>query len=246
MTQVFGRNSDIREKGILSEELFINSEITILIVDDNPVNVKMEQVVLGKAGYSTAGTTDGEACFEMARNQNPDLILLDINMSKISGIEICKTLKKNKGTAEIPVIFVTASTDDDTLKEAFEAGGSDYVRKPVNKIELLARINSALTHKKLVERLIEKEKLEGVMEMAGAVCHEMNQPLQVVSGYSELLLMDIPPDSPAYGNVKKIKAQVGRMREITRKLMCITRYETRPYIKETKIIDIDTASGAET
>jgi len=230
----------------LSAELFNNSEITILIVDDNPVNVKMEQVVLEKAGYCTAGTTDGEVCFDMAKKQNPDLILLDINMPNISGIEICKTLKKNKGTADIPVIFVTASTDDDTLQEAFESGGSDYVRKPVNKIELLARIKSGLTQRKLVERLIEKEKLEGVMEMAGAVCHEMNQPLQVVSGYSELLLMDIPPDSPAYANMKKIKAQVGRMGEITRKLMGITRYETRHYIRDTKIIDIDRASGAET
>ena len=92
------------------------------------------------------------------------------------------------------------------------------------------------------EELLRQEKLQGVIEMAGAVCHELNQPLQVVSGISELLMMDVEDDNPFNGNVKTIKEQVVRMGEITRKLMRITKYETKDYLKG-KIIDIDKATG---
>ena len=88
---------------------------------------------------------------------------------------------------------------------------------------------------------IEREKLQGVIEMAGAICHEMNQPMQAVSGYSELLLMDISEDNPMFTNIQKIKGQIDRMGKITEKLKAITRYETKDYLKG-KIIDIDRAS----
>ena len=77
--------------------------------------------------------------------------------------------------------------------------------------------------------------------MAGAVCHELNQPLQVVSGNTELLLMDITEDNPLYGNIKTIKEQVHLMGEITKKLMKVTKYRTKDYLTS-KIIDIDKAS----
>ena len=89
--------------------------------------------------------------------------------------------------------------------------------------------------------LAEKEKLQGVIEMAGAVYHELNQPMQVISGNSELLLMDISEGNPLYRNIKTIKRQVDRMEIITKKFMRITRYKNKDYLKN-KIIDIDEAS----
>ncbi len=97
-------------------------------------------------------------------------------------------------------------------------------------------------HKRAQEDRVQREKLQGVIEMAGAVCHELNQPLQAVSGYSELLMGDVSEDNPLYGDIKKIKAEISRMGQITRKLMHITRYETKDYIEGAKIIDIDRAS----
>ena len=90
------------------------------------------------------------------------------------------------------------------------------------------------------ERL-EREKLEGILELAGAVCHELNQPLQSISGYSELLLMDMDDSHPLYARIAKIKQQVNRMGEITSKLMGIATYETKDYLSG-KIIDIDKAA----
>ena len=218
---------------------------TILIVDDSPVSSLVVSLMLKKnSDFCTVRVWDGSECIKKIKEVKPDLILLDIQMPGMNGIEVCKVLKKDEGTCDMPIIFVTASTDDETLREAFDAGGTDYVRKPVNKIELLARIKSVLLQKKLEKKLLEEEKLSGVLEMAGAVCHELNQPIQVVSGYSELLLMDMEKDNSAYPYIKMIKEQTDEMGSITRKLMRITKYETQDYIEGNRIIDIDKAVGA--
>jgi len=109
-------------------------------------------------------------------------------------------------------------------------------------VELLARIKSALVHQDLTKKLLEEEKLEGVLQMAGAVCHELNQPMQSISGFSQLLIMDMPEDDPKFEYLKIVKEQIDKMAEITKKLMRITKYETVDYIESTKIIDIHKAS----
>ncbi len=97
----------------------------------------------------------------------------------------------------------------------------------------------------LQKELREREKLQGVLEMAGAICHELNQPLQSVSGFSELLLMDMETGSPNYKMLKKIKAGIKRIGDLTGKIMKITRYHSKPYLNESKIIDIEKASRYE-
>jgi CheY-like chemotaxis protein len=218
------------------------SDITILIVDDNPVNVKLGQALLEREGYRTVSALDGRECLETAKRLKPDLILLDIFMPEISGIEVCKALRRDIQTRPIPVVFLTANTDNKILKAAFESGGRDYVRKPVNKTELLLRIKCVLDQEKLGQTLLEEEKLKAVLEMAGAVCHELNQPMQTVAGYAQILIMNTDPEDPLAARVEKIKQQIDRMGKITRKLTRITRYETKDYILGKKIIDIDKAS----
>ena len=221
------------------------SKSTVFIVDDSPVTTKIISRMLKKnSDYYSVKIWDGPECIKKAKEVKPDLILLDIQMPGMNGIEVCKVLRKDEQTHDIPVIFVTANTDNETLKEAFESGGTDYVRKPVNKIELLARIKSVLIQKKLEKRLMEKEKLNGVLEMAGGICHDLNQPMQVVSGYSELLLMDMGKENLAYPYIKMIKEQIDEMGSITRKLMRITKYETKDYTEGSIIIDIDKAASA--
>jgi PAS domain S-box-containing protein len=101
-----------------------------------------------------------------------------------------------------------------------------------------------VTERKRAEsELLKMEKLQAVMEMAGAVCHELNQPMQAVSGYAELIAAGTSENNPQNEDIKKIKAQIDRMGTITKKLMRITRYETKAYLEGSKIIDIDKASG---
>jgi K+-sensing histidine kinase KdpD len=97
--------------------------------------------------------------------------------------------------------------------------------------------------RQLEEERLQRERLEGVIEMAGAACHEINQPLQTLFGYSHLLLQNLPEDSPQFGEIKKIKDSIDQLGKITKKIMHITRYETKEYIEGSKIIDIDKASS---
>ncbi len=100
-----------------------------------------------------------------------------------------------------------------------------------------------ISDRKLAEKeRLKKEKLHGVIEMAGAACHELNQPLQIVSGYYELLLNEIPADHPFIEELNLIRDQIEKMGRITLKIMKITKYRTKPYIKGSMIIDIDKSS----
>lgn len=97
--------------------------------------------------------------------------------------------------------------------------------------------------KQLEEERLQSERLKGVIEMAGAACHELNQPLQVISAYSQLLLNNLSEDHPQFEEIKKIKEMTDRLGQITKKIMYITRYETKEYVDGFKIIDIDKASS---
>jgi K+-sensing histidine kinase KdpD len=96
--------------------------------------------------------------------------------------------------------------------------------------------------RQLEEERMQRERLQGVIEMAGAACHELNQPLQTLFGYSHLLLGELPEDSPLFGKIEEIKKSIDQLGQITKKIMHITRYETKEYIGWSKIIDIDKAS----
>jgi CheY-like chemotaxis protein len=223
----------------------VPSNSTILVADDSRISVSIAINMLEKNGYRTLSAKNGPECLQLAKTSKPDVILLDIVMPGMSGIEVCRALTEDAETNDIPVIFVTGNTDNKILEEAFEAGGTDYVRKPVGKTELMARIKSVLTHKMLLTQLIEEQKLQGVLEMAGAVCHEMNQPLQVIAGHSDLLMVDMPEDDPRHDHISEIMEHVKRMGLITNKLMRITKYKTRDYIAGKKIVDIDKASNTD-
>ncbi len=102
-------------------------------------------------------------------------------------------------------------------------------------------LTDATDRKKSEEMIREKDRLQGVLELSGAVCHEMNQPLMSIQGYFDLFTMDIPDGDPMHERINKIQEQIERLTNITKKLMEISRYETKNYLKE-KIVDIAKAS----
>lgn len=134
------------------------SQKTILIVDDEHVNIRLIESMLEKKGYFTIKATNGRECLETIGSIKPDLILLDIYMPEMSGIMVCKTLKANEENKDIPVIFVTANTDNEILLEAFKSGCSDYVRKPINEAELLVRVRHVLRIKEYQDEITKLNK----------------------------------------------------------------------------------------
>ena len=124
---------------------------TVLIVDDEPLNVDLLEQELGAAGYRTLSATSGEEGLAAAAKTQPDLILLDVMMSGIDGYETCRQLKNAEATRTIPVIFLTALTDTFEKVRAFRAGAVDYVTKPFETEELLARVGTHIALRREIE-----------------------------------------------------------------------------------------------
>jgi signal transduction histidine kinase len=114
-----------------------------------------------------------------------------------------------------------------------------FYLKITKKIDDFVEVIIKLIINLFIKEHLKNEKLTGALEMAGAVCHELNQPMMVVSGYVELILMNMSKDDPTYDKMIKIKDQIDRMSNITSKLMKIARYETREYVDGIQIIDIE-------
>ena len=121
----------------------------ILIVDDNPANLDILQARLTANNYETITAKDGEAGLAMAREKQPDLILLDIMMPKMDGIEVCRRLKSDPALPFMPIVMVTAKADSKDVVAGLEAGGDDYLTKPVDHSALIARVKSMLRIKAL-------------------------------------------------------------------------------------------------
>lgn len=121
------------------------TDASILIVDDNPVVIKLLHAMLARAGYQVVQAASGQQALALlASDCLPDLILLDIDMPGVSGLEACRLIKENPRTADIPVIFVTASNDKEHIVNGFAAGAQDYIIKPSTQEELLARVRTHL------------------------------------------------------------------------------------------------------
>ncbi len=152
---VFSGIREIPERRIFSGSLeFDNSkEPQIMIVDDVSENIDFLENILQKSGFRTISASSGEQAIELLKEHTPDLILLDIVMPGLSGFETCAKIQSNRDFIDIPVIFLSAKKDEKTIIESFIYGGIDYVVKPFNSPELLARVNTHLQLKSAKEKL---------------------------------------------------------------------------------------------
>ena len=133
----------------------------ILVVDDQPNNLKLIANVLGQE-YSLSIANSGINALKMLENGVPDLILLDVMMPEMDGFEVCKKIKENENTKNIPIIFLTAKSDIDDIVKGFDYGAVDYITKPFNLIEMKVRIKNHLSlyhAKQEIEQInMEKDK----------------------------------------------------------------------------------------
>ena len=151
---------------------------TILIVDDTPANLSVLAECLSTAGYSLMVAEDGEEALSQTQLSRPSLILLDVMMPGIDGFETCRRLKAAETTRDIPVIFMTALADTSEKVRAFSAGAVDYITKPIQHAEALARINTHLTLCQL-RRELEKE-LALKQKFMRIAAHDLRNPLCLI------------------------------------------------------------------
>ena len=189
----------------------------ILVVDDTPENLQIVGETLSRQlTCDLSFATDGRQALESAKEYPPDLILLDVMMPGMDGYAACRALKADPATAEIPVLFLTAKVEATDVAAGFDAGAVDYIAKPFNPIELVARVRTQLRIRRAEEERVRYEaqlrqiqKTESLNRMAGAVAHNFNNQLQSVLGNLELALEDLPPGSGTAG-LLKTSLQAGR------------------------------------
>ena len=127
----------------------------VLIVDDNPENLRLLSSILNQHGYKARPATSGKLALQAVKHTLPDIILLDIRMPEMDGYEVCRLLKEDSLTMEIPVIFVSALEDAESKIRAFQCGGVDYLTKPFHEAEVLARIKAHVTLHRMQQGLEE-------------------------------------------------------------------------------------------
>ena len=125
----------------------------VLIADDNPTNVELMEAFLAESNYKIAIAVDGQDTLDKVKEFQPDLILLDIMMPKLSGFEVCEQLKSDPKTKDIMILMVTALTELGDIERAVMAGCDDYLSKPVNKHELLKRAENMLKLRSVTDEL---------------------------------------------------------------------------------------------
>jgi CheY-like chemotaxis protein len=140
------------ETGTAGNESFL-SQSTVLIVDDNAQNVELLSAFLESLSVKIVTAADGVEALEKVAEHNPDLILLDIMMPRMSGFQVCKTLKGDVRTRDIQVLMVTALNELGDIEAANECGTDDFISKPVNKFELMTRVKSLLRVRHLKNEL---------------------------------------------------------------------------------------------
>jgi len=177
---------------------------SLLLVDDIPTNLKMLFNYLKNLGFKVRIANNGEKAIEQVERTLPDLILLDVMMPNMDGFEVCRRLKANVQTRDIPVIFMTAKTETVDKVKGFEVGAVDYVTKPIQQEEVFARINAHLTIRNLQKSL--QQKNSDLEAFAHSVAHDIKNPVNTIMGYTDILIEDLAAttDSDSLTLLKKI------------------------------------------
>lgn len=161
----------------------------ILVIDDMPEQITYSGNILRAEGYRVFAATSGKAVYRYLERHTPNLILLDIQMSDTSGFEICKKIKENPKTQDIPVIFITAKTNPELITQCFEAGGCDYIKKPFVKEEYLGRIeNHIMLSVQRKQLIIANDELT---QFCSAVSHDLKAPFNIINMLIEMLQQEL-------------------------------------------------------
>ncbi|MFO7448033.1 MAG: response regulator [Ignavibacteriaceae bacterium] len=215
----------------------------ILVIDDLPENVFLLQDRLENEGYEVLTAYDGQSGIDKTLTENPDLVLLDVMMPGMSGIEVCKTLVSNSATMNIPIILVTAKSGAEDTKEGLEAGAFDYIKKPFSRVELLARVNSALKLSEAHKALVELEQKNTYAATVVTTNHKIKQPLTLMSLSSAAIKRELTKEEISKDNILKrlvyIETAIKEINDVLNQLNAIKKPVFSDYVKNIKMIEVD-------
>jgi signal transduction histidine kinase len=198
----------------------------ILIVDDESLNREMLIRRLQREGCSPVGVRSGPEALDLLRREKFDVILLDIQMPGMNGIEVLQTLKNDQNLRHLPVIMLSALTDVDRVARCIELGAEDYLPKPINAVLLRARLGASLEKKRFrdhelvqAEELLRASKLQSIGALAGGLAHDFNNMLTAVLGNLSLLRLQGHLPAETLPSIAEAERGATRAQELTRYLL---------------------------
>jgi two-component system, sensor histidine kinase and response regulator len=207
---------------------------SILVVDDQPINVQLLKRKLERAGLAVVTASNGLEALEQVKVHRPDLILLDLMMPDMDGIEVCQRLQERSDTRSIPVIFVTARTTKESKLEGLAVGAVDYITKPIDLDETVARVQTQLRfaainreNLELQRRLEESRRAATIGAVAQGIAHNLNNLLGVVIGYLDLIKSGYEKPLTVRKNAQQLDDAIQRIVGIVRQLSTLV-VKSRP------------------
>jgi two-component system, sensor histidine kinase and response regulator len=197
----------------------------ILVVDDQPINVQLLKRKLEKEGIQVMTAFSGQEALDVVEHEKPDLVLLDVMMPDMDGIEVCQRLQSREETRSIPIIFITARSSKEGKLEGLGVGAVDYITKPIDLDETLARVQTQLRfvtiNREMLDlqrRLVEARRAATIGAVTQGIAHNLNNLLGVVIGYLDLI--KAYPDKPALvtKNANQVEEAVHRIVSIIKQL----------------------------
>lgn len=212
---------------------------SILAVEDGKVAQAQLLDILG-AKYLVTLEESGAAAMAAAIESGPDLILLDINLPGMNGYDICRQLKGDARTQEIPVIFLTGCDTGEEKVKGFEAGADDYIVKPFHPEELVARVALHLASRREKQMAVEFERLKLLREMAVAVSHELNNPLTAILWHLHVISKELGDGSEkARTHLSDLKLEFDKIRRVVARLAEASRDVKTEYVMGEEMIDLN-------
>lgn len=218
----------------------------VLVADDNADGRLLLKYLLTGWGHEAVCTEDGQEAWQILTGpQAPELAILDWVMPGLDGVQLCRRVREAERHQGHYLILLTSRHGPQDLVQALESGADDYITKPFDCEELRARVRVGCRMLELQARLREQERREGVLQMAAAVCHELNQSLQIVMSSTELLLEAGAATDPNYELWTTLQHGVERMAEVTHRVMSTTHASSREYLDpQHRMIELGHASAS--
>ncbi len=210
----------------------------ILVVDDQPINVQLLKRKLEREGMKVVAAYSGQEALDLVQKERPELILLDVMMPDMDGIEVCQRLQDNEDTRAIPIIFVTARSSKEGKLEGLGVGAVDYITKPIDLDETLARVQSQLRFaaitKEVIDlqrRLTEARRAATIGAVTQGIAHNLNNLLGVIIGYLDLIKTYAEKPDLVKKNAQHVEDAVQRIVSIIRQLGSLVTKTRLPVVK---------------
>jgi CheY-like chemotaxis protein len=207
---------------------------SILVVDDQPINVQLLKRKLEREGIRVVAAYNGLEALDLVKKEKPDLILLDVMMPDMDGIEVCQRLQADEQTRSIPIMFITARTSKEGKIEGLSVGAVDYITKPIDLDETLARVQTQLRfvaiNREMVElqrRLVESRRAATIGAVTQGIAHNLNNLLGVVIGYLDLIKAYYDKPEQVKKNALHVEEAVHRIVSIIKQLSSLV-VKSRP------------------